>query len=718
MLALCGATAFTMPSWAQVEDPTLTFADPDLDAIKEGAKEVYYVYHVGTGHFMTSGNGLHTWGTDLVVAEQGREVTLTYGKDYELSARDKSDPEYSDAASFRLSMMDAPSNGGFHELFLDASGDVYVDHNKQGHILWDIKPQVDGSYRISVNAEDPIYGAGNPNYEGSLMGVTPSENGWVESTWVDPLIIEGAAGHENTGFDWKFVEPEVYEAYKARLNLYEQLTLAEERGFTDYAAYDAVYQNEKATAEEINQAVEDLKADLVDFGYSVASESNPMDVSGMMLNPSFLNAGGGATADGWTSWRETSDGNLQAQAGRYSEFTTPDGHPFGDFFERWVPSGLQGDWYVEQALEGLPDGKYRLGAYIMTNNTEANGGSAGLFLYAKTVGGERVKEADQASPDGSTWAYPYSLDFNVIGGMATVGMRSEGYASNWSAVGYFTLQYMGPDETADMREAVRNNIAEIEQRYTDEMENTAHGQAEDEAYQAVLATTKEAVENTSVTNDSLTNLVVALQDSYDAMTSSASQYATLLTRIESLWSLWDNNAAYVDLDLPDYEEYLNGLQGEYDARTFDMEQLDSIQPRGEQLWKECIMSALASEATNDVTGMVSDNGWTKTGDAGYEEGYLTDEVWNGRNWEVYQELTGLPEGSYKITAQAFYSPSSTNSNSWHENYGVEGDQTNAIHGFLFANDASVPLAHIWHGSTRVCAQHIRFAFPAGLPACI
>ena len=136
MLALCGATAFTMPSWAQVEDPTLTFAEPDLDAIKEGAKEVYYVYHVGTGHFMTSGNGLHTWGTDLVVAEQGREVTLTYGKDYELSARDKSDPEYSDAASFRLSMMDAPSNGGFHEIFLrQADLSICVDHNKQGHIL-------------------------------------------------------------------------------------------------------------------------------------------------------------------------------------------------------------------------------------------------------------------------------------------------------------------------------------------------------------------------------------------------------------------------------------------------------------------------------------------------------------------------------------------------------------------------------------------------------
>ena len=58
----------------------------------------------------------------------------------------------------------------------------------------------------------------------------------------------------------------------------------------------------------------------------------------------------------------------------------------------------------------------------------------------------------------------------------------------------------------------------MEQKYIDGVANTPHGQAEDDAYQAMLATAKEAVENTAVTNDSLTSLVKSLQASYDAMT--------------------------------------------------------------------------------------------------------------------------------------------------------------------------------------------------------
>ncbi len=677
-----------MPLWAAWENPELTFATPNLEAIQNGSPETYYVYHLATGKFMSNGAD---YNTSLIVSDNGQEVTLSYGNDYKLITNEVGASDYSDALGFRMSMMNGPSNN-FHEIFIDPSYRCYVDHNNQGHILWEIMPQADGTYRIRVNVDDPIYGA-NSQYGETLMGVNANTEGVFDQI-VNPLIVAGSGGYENAAFDWKFVTPEVYEVYKAKLALQEQLELADERGFTDYADYAAIYNKEDATVEEVNKAVENLKADLVEYSYTTASESNPMDVTSNIVNPSFLDAYGAATVDGWTTWRETTNDNFQAQAGRYSEFKTPDGHQFGDFFERWTASAPQGDWYVEQALEGLPDGKYRLGAYIMTNNTEANGGASGLSLYAKTLGGESVTEADQASPDGSSWAYPYSVDFNVIGGMATIGMRSTDYGGNWSAVGYFTLQYMGAGEATDIREAVRTNIANMEQKYTDEMANTAHGQSEEEAWQAMLSTAKEAVENSSVTNDSLTNLVVALQGSYDAMTASAAQYSTLLTQIENLWSLWDNNEAYVDLDLPEYEEYLSGLEEQYDARTFDMAELDSIQPRGEKLWKESIMGALASGKINDVSGMVSATGWTKTGDAGYEENYQIGELWNGRNWEVYQEITGLPEGSYKITAQAFYNPSSTNSNSWHENYGMAGDETNNIRGYLFGNDASVPLVHI------------------------
>ncbi len=690
-MALCGATSSTMPLWAAWENPELTFATPNLEAIQNGSPETYYVYHLATGKFMSNGAD---YNTSLIVSDNGQEVTLSYGNDYKLITNEVGASDYSDALGFRMSMMNGPSNN-FHEIFIDPSYRCYVDHNDQGHILWEIMPQADGTYRICVNVDDPIYGA-NSQYGATLMGVNSNTEGVFDQI-VNPLIVAGSGGYENAAFDWKFVTPEVYEVYKAKLALQEQLELADERGFTDYTDYAAIYNKEGATPEEIRQAAADLAADLVDYAYSVASEANPADVTNLVKNPSFLDENGAATSDGWTTWRETTDGNFQPQAGRYSEFQTPDGYQFGDFFERWTASAPHGDWYVEQTLEGLPDGKYRLGAYIMTYNSDASG----QFLYAKTLGGESATEANHVSSDGSSWAYPYSVDFNVIGGTATIGMRSTDYASNWSAVGYFTLQYLGADETADMREAVRNSIAEMEQEYTDGMANTPHGQAEDDAYQAMLATAKEAVENTAVTNDSLTSLLKSLQASYDAMLASSTQYLTLDERIQALWDLWESNEAYKDLTIPDYEDYVGSLQDEYDARTFDMTQLDSIQPRGEQLWKECVMGLLESGETDNVTGILTNpnfsdgnTGWTLNGDGNFNATDMVSEVWNGRNWEVYQEITGLPQGSYKITAQAFYSPSSHNMNSWHESYGMPDDHKSDIHGYLFGNDASVPLVHI------------------------
>ena len=56
---------------------------------------------------------------------------MNYGDDYELSRRPETDEEYSTAKGWRLSMMNAPTNGGYHELFINTGGtEIYVDHNK------------------------------------------------------------------------------------------------------------------------------------------------------------------------------------------------------------------------------------------------------------------------------------------------------------------------------------------------------------------------------------------------------------------------------------------------------------------------------------------------------------------------------------------------------------------------------------------------------------
>ena len=706
MLALCGATAFTMPSWAQVEDPTLTFADPDLDAIKEGAKEVYYVYHVGTGHFMTSGNGLHTWGTDLVVAEQGREVTLTYGKDYELSARDKSDPEYSDAASFRLSMMDAPSNGGFHEIFLrQADLSICVDHNKQGHILWDIMPAGDGLYNIRLNYDDPIYGGitGNPLYTNTLMGVNYTGGAWLN--YVSPLIVPGSAGYENAGLEWKFVEPEVYEAYTARKNVLKpQIDAAIAAGYPGVTEYETLYNSADATPEALTEAAEELAAAVLAYSYDSASPENPMDVTSLMQNPSFVDANGSATTSGWSTWRANNNNNFQAQAGRPGVAVTTDGSDHPSFFERWTPDGTpHGDYYVQQTLTDIPDGKYALSAYIMSNQTADNGGASGLFLYGSSLTGEVTKEADVPSPDGNAYAAPYTVEFTVLGGQATVGMRASGYAGNWSYVADFTLKYLGADDSKTLQQVLQQRIDEAQKLYDEELSFPQHSQAGDDKFNALMELCREAVANTELDGDSLMALMDAITLRVDSLRDDIEAYETLQSKTQELSDAWDNSV-YFDQDFLAYEEFLLGLEEVYDSRTFDPAEIDSIQPRADRLWRQCVLEAMATGELTNVTGMLtnpnfdgSNNGWTKTGNGDFKnDGTRVTEVWNGKTggWEVYQELTGLPQGSYKITAQAFYSPSSTNNNGWHENYGVEGDQTNDIHAFLFANDASKALLHV------------------------
>ena len=50
--------------------------------------------------------GKNNWGTELVVADEGKKVTLSWGQDYELSRRPAIDPAYMDAYGWRMSMKD------------------------------------------------------------------------------------------------------------------------------------------------------------------------------------------------------------------------------------------------------------------------------------------------------------------------------------------------------------------------------------------------------------------------------------------------------------------------------------------------------------------------------------------------------------------------------------------------------------------------------------
>ena len=361
LMALCGATSSTMPLWASENwpDPTLSFVDPNLTQDETGGG-VYYVYHVATQKFMNCGPWKHSdWKSELIVADEGLAVTLTWGQDYELSRHDPSASDYNAAYGWRLSTMEGYSDKNFHELYLYNSECICVDHNNQGHMLWKIMKQDDGTYRIKIADEDPLYGAKSDKAQ-ALIGVGENDFG------VNPLIIPGSAESVNAGFDWKFVAENAYEVYMAKKKLQEQLDAADVAGFTGISDYAALYNSDDAKAEDVLQAVEDLKADILDFKYSSATETNPIDVTELVSQPSF-----DQNTDGWVTTKDAVPSGVQDNFTRKSgdSMTASDGKECVNFFERWIPSsaGNQPNWSITQELKDLPDGKYRLGGYIMTN---------------------------------------------------------------------------------------------------------------------------------------------------------------------------------------------------------------------------------------------------------------------------------------------------------------------------------------------------------------
>lgn len=690
-MALCSATSSTLPLWASENwpDPALTFVDPALTPDENGGG-VYYVYHVATRKFMCDGNWKNNWGTELIVAEEGKKVTLSYGQDYELSRRPVTDGSYNDAYGWRMSMMEGKTNSKLHEFYIPSELVLCVDHDKQGHILWKIVKQDNGAYRIKIADEDPLYGESS-QYAGCYIGINEGDFG------VNPLVIEGTEGVVNPQYDWKFVEPTVYDIYQAKKKLQAQLDAADAANFKDIANYANLYKNDKATVEELDKATEDLKTDILNFKYNSATATHPIDVTELISNPSFTD-----NDEGWNKWRETTNeqDNFSRKTG--SVRTASDGTEISNFFERWNPSSPQKDWSITQDLSELPDGKYRLKAYVFCRINAGDTQAEGRYLYARTLTGESRQKAEISQDQVFT---PFTLDFSVVGGTATIGFRVEGANSQWTAVDNFSLQFLGQEGAQTLHDVLKQNIADAETKYAEYTNaNETFSKDGQQKYEETIKTAKEAANNPQLDNETLMGIIQSVQLRMDSLALDIAAYKTLQAKSNELETAYDESP-YAEAGLPAYEDYLDKLQEGYSQKTFNPNEVDSIQPRADRILKEAVAESLKSpDGIRDATGLFTNtnfsngtNGWTKSG-SGQLSSKLNRmaEVWNAKDsdCEVYQEINGLPEGSYKITMQGYYSPSITNANNWKENWGTEGDTSNDILAFLMGNDAQAKLCHI------------------------
>ena len=297
---------------------------------------------------------------------------------------------------------------------------------------------------------------------------------------------------------------------------------------------------------------------------------------------------------------------------------------------------------------------------------------------------------------------PYTLEFSVIGGTATIGMVVENANSNWTAVDNFTLQYLGKADAATVRSMLEQNIKDAEAKYAEYTgANERFSVSGQQKYEETIKAAKDAVANEQLDDETLMGFITTVQLRMDSLAMDISAYKTLAQKSAELEEAYAGTE-YEEVGLPLYEDYLDLLADGLAQRTFNP---NSIQPRADRILKQAVLESLQSEdGLRTVTGLFTNmdfsngtNGWTLTGKGDLKHDNTgVAELWNakGGDGEVSQELNGLPSGSYKITMQGVYSPSSNNSNSWQQSWGQEGDTANDILGSLFANDASVKLHHV------------------------
>ena len=697
LMALCTATASTMPLWAAYpDDPTLEFADPDWDAIQKGEQPTFYIYHVASGKFLSNGNWRNNWNTELVVADEGTPLTLSYGEDYQLAYLDEDDKNYNPNLGYRLSAFEAPTNGGLHELFMRFAdnvwtGQICVDHSNQGHMLWDITKQDNGYYRITVAASDPSLGAGT-EFKGRCWAVEEGDNG------VNGIMDMNAADYVNPQGDWQFVTEEDYETYAAKKNeLKPVLDEAEEAG-VDCTAEKAVYDKADATVEEITEKADALKAKVLEAKYSSASPQNPVDVSNLMANPKF-----DGNANGWTTEREAVEGSNQDNW-QYQSSTqnTSDGTTFAGFWERWnnpAQEPTNPDWSVHQDLNNIPNGRYKLTAYVLTNKKADEGGPQGLYVYATSFGAEtRSSEQPLGSPDGNGYASPISVEFDVINGAATVGFKAVDYNSNWAGVDNFKLQFMGAaaaETTA--RDLLAKAIEDANANLNKVGKTSNAGKAR---FQEVINLATQAQQNTEVADDSLLALSDQLIAEFDTLKADADAYAELQTITKGMEEKMSNPESPYKGKLNDteYYSYYGQLMVGWNAGSFDPKGIDGVQAKADSLYTEAIASLLTSGQTDNVTGMLANptfennsaSGWSGDGVTAVKDG--TVEMFN-KNFDFYQEFTGLPAGTYEMTLQGFYRPAGNDlcQTAWK----VEGDPNYEVLAYAYVNDGLAKLKHCY-----------------------
>lgn len=677
--AVLVASLSTNYAQAQVNDPVL----PNPVQLKLDGTDTVAIKNILADKWLTNGNA-HGTQTSLGTSGLGFVIVPNKGDDGQPNGT------YS-FCNDKSGKFGAFSNKIFLNSFDENGGNSYVDYNNQGieKTYWKVTPN-GTTFRFQSNEQPDTYAGYNPN-DNELDGKGEPA--------VDTQFRPALAESSEYGLDWAAYP---YTYFYRLEKLKDQINSAHDEGL-DVTAVEAIYNNPNAEYWQLKEASRMITDARRNKAMAEATAESPVGITEYVPD---------ANCDALTGWTHDCIYDDKGDVGhgghgtnwqtKSHAYTAPDGYQTEKFIERWVHgnsdpvtgteevagAGRLSDGVLSQTLHKLPAGGYKVTCYAMaTQQTKGDDFKVeGVSVFADTKSTPNSQVV--ATKAGVPQKYEFLLDIKE-GEDLTIGVKLDHCTANWVFVDNFQIEYCGPSFKAMNLNDVQTAAADLDAKlagvnacptYTDkaaELIEIARAMTEDGTTDEEINTMKKELSDIAAKIEKSSELYAELEtlngtiqeflaldpagDEFDAFMELYNDCGTGESA-EDLTSTWSLNNEELTQYMADLKVKLENAQNA------------SIKP-GDDITRKIVNPSFDSGS----------EGWTvKEGNPKFDGTYKNCEVYQG-TFDIYQDITNIPDGVYELSVLAFQRVAENNVASKAHDNGIED-----ITAFIYANDLETP----------------------------
>lgn len=676
--AVLVASLSTNYAQAQVNDPVL----PNPVQLKLDGTDTVAIKNILADKWLTKGNA---YGTQTSLGDSGLGFVIVPNKG--------DDGQPNGTYSFcndKSGKFGAFSNKMFLNSVDEYGGNSYVDYNNQGieKTYWKVTPN-GTTFKFQANGQPDTYAGYNPNDNGL--------DGKGEAA-VDGQFRPALAESSEYGLDWAAYP---YTYFYRLEKLKDQINSAHDEGL-DVSAVEAIYNNPNAEYWQLKEASRMITDARRNKAMADATAESRVDITEYAPD---------ANCDALTGWThdciyddkgDVGHGghgtNWQLQSHKY---TATDGYETEKFIERWVSgnsdpvtntevagAGRLSDGVLSQTLYNLPAGGYKVTCYAMaTQQSKGNDYKVeGVSVFADT---KATKNSQTVATKAEVpQKYEFLLDIKE-GEDLTIGFKLDNCTANWVFVDNFQIVYCGPSFKAMNLNDVQTAAADLDAKLAGV---NACPTYTDKAAELIASANEMTVDSTP--DEDINVMKKNLADVAAEIEKSSELYAELETlngTIQEFLALdpaGDEFDAFMEL----YNDCGTGESAEDLTSTWSLNNEELTQYMADLKVKLENAQNASIKPGDDITRKIvnpsfdsGSEGWTvKEGNPKFDGTYKNCEVYQG-TFDIYQDITNIPDGVYELSVLAFQRVAENNVASKAHDNGIED-----ITAFIYANDLETP----------------------------